>query len=172
MGGLRMMQAIAFEQGKVPPSHLASAAAGSLAEAAVLCMPVHATLTGAVLGGWPIAVFAATFLLTYAAGVTLLCRFRAARQVPVVVAGAAIALGALVGGGLTQRGVFTVLVFLVIGVRIVSLGYRDWELPLSGAFLFGAVALGVETLIGSSPEWGWGPPLVLLIPIFFVASLV
>ncbi len=134
-------------------------------------MPMHEVVTAAVLGNWPIAVFAVAFLAAYAGGVALVCRFRAVPSVTVVVAVTAIVVGGLVGGGVTTGGIFTVIVFLLLGLRIVRLGFRDWTLPLGLSFLIGAVALGAETLIGASGDWGWGPALVVLIPVFFVASL-
>lgn len=168
MGGVRMMRAVAAERSA--GATLAAAAAGGLAESTILALPVHEAITGAVLGGLPLPVFALAFLASYTAAVVLVCRYRTMPRIDVAVATVAIAMGLLAGGGLTQRGVFTVLVCLLLGVRIASLAFRDWSVTAGAAFLIGA--LGFEALIGSSPTWDWGPSLLFLVPVFFVASLV
>ncbi len=88
------------------------------------------------------------------------------------VAVAAIVAGVLLARGAVQREVFTVLVFLLVGLRAVALGFRDWREPVAGTFLFGALVLAVESVVGAAASQDWGPPLIVLMPVFFVGSLV
>jgi hypothetical protein len=148
-----------------------AAVPAALAEAAVFCMPVHTVVTNGAGATTPIAVFLPLFLAAFAVGVALATRYRASSRVAPAVAVAAIAAGILLARGSVQREVFTVLVFLLVGVRAVTLGFRDWREPIAGSFLIGAVALAVGSVIGVAARQDWGPPLVVLMPVFFVGSL-
>ena len=172
MGRIRMMRAIhAPARGTPSRPQVLTAAAGGLAEASFLVLPVYQALTGAVLTRSSMPLFVGIFLIGYAGGVGLVCRYRTAPPVSAVVAAVAIGVGAMTGGGATVRSVYTVVVFLLLGARLLMLGFRDWDEPFSVAFLVGTLAIGGEALVGSPPPWSWGPPLLLLVPIFFAASL-
>jgi hypothetical protein len=57
-------------------------------------------------------------------------------------------------------------------MRTVMLGFRDWREPVAGSFLIGAVALAIGSVVGTAAAQDWGPPLIVLMPVFFVGSLV
>ena len=151
---------------------VAAAVPAALAEAAVFCLPVHTMVTAGAGATIPVAVFLPLFLAAFAAAVALATRYRTSSWVAPVVAAGAIAAGVLLARGGVQREVFTVLVFLLVGLRAVALGFRDWREPIAGSFLIGAVALAVGSVVGDAAPQDWGPPLIVLMPVFFVGSLV
>ncbi len=53
----------------------------------------------------------------------------------------------------------------------MTLALRDWRLPIHAEFGWFAVALGLEVMVaaGATPEWRG--PLVVIVPLFFVAAL-
>ena len=120
----------------------------------------------------PIVAFLPLFLAAFAVTVALATRYRSSTMVAPAVAVAAIVAGVLLARGAVQREVFTVLVFLLVGLRAVALGFRDWREPVAGTFLFGALVLAVESIVGAAAPQDWGPPLIVLMPVFFVGSLV
>ena len=148
-----------------------AAALAGVGEGAILCLPVHLAITGGGRDAAPFLMFVPAFLIAYSVTVALMCRHREAPLTAVVVAGIAIGAGVLLGGNGLGIDVFSVVILLLLGLRAMSLAYHDWSEPIGMAFLVGSIALGVEALIGSSPTWTWGPPLVALVPVFFVASL-
>lgn len=150
---------------------MAAAALAGVGEGAVLCLPVHLAITGGGRGSAPFLMFVPVFLIAYAAAVALMCRHRDAPLTAVVVAGIAIGAGVLLGGNGLRINAFAVVILLLLGVRAMSLAYRDWSEPIGTPFLVGSIAFGAQSLIGSSPTWTWGPPLVALVPVFFMASL-
>ena len=137
---MRSLFAPADETGTRLTIAVAAAVPAALAEAAVLCLPVH-TITG---GAAPIVVFLPLFLLAFAVAVGLATRHRSSPRVGPVVAVAAVVAGILVARGGAQREVLTVLVFLLVGLRAVALAFRDWRAPIAGSFLVGALALAIH----------------------------
>ncbi len=150
---------------------VAAAVPAALAAAAVFCLPSHTMVTAGAGATIPLAVFLPLFLVAFAVAVALATRYRSSTWVAPTVAVAAIVAGVLLGRGGVQRQVFTVLVFLLVGLGAVALGFRDWRAPIAGAFLIGAVALAVESVVGDAAPQDWGPPLIVLMPVFFVGSL-
>jgi hypothetical protein len=151
---------------------VAAAVPAALAEAAVFCLPVHTMVTAGAGATIPVAAFLPFFLASYAIAVAMATRYRSSARVAPIVAVASIVEGILLARGGVQREIFIVLVFLLIGFRAVAFGFRDWREPISGSFLLGAVALGVGSVVGVAAPQDWGPPLILLMPVFFVGSLV
>jgi len=151
---------------------VAAAIPAAVAEAAVFCLPVFTLVSGGVRTPVPIALFMPLFLAAFAGTVALATRYRSSTMVAPIVAVAAIVAGVLLAHGAVQREVFTVLVFLLVGLRAVGLGFRDWREPVAGTFLFGALALAIESVVGAGASQDWGPPLTVLMPAFFVGSLV
>ena len=151
---------------------VAAAIPAAIAEAAVFCLPVYTLVSGGVRTPAPIAVFLPLFLAAFAGLVALATRYRSSTMVAPVVAVAAIVAGVLLAHGAVQREVFTVLVFLLVGLRAVGSGFRDWREPVAGTFLFGALVLAIESVVGAAASQDWGPPLIVLMPVFFVGSLV
>ena len=122
---------------------VAAAIPAALAEAAVFCMPVYTLVSGGVRAPIPIALFLPLFLAVFAATVALATRYRSSTMVAPTVAVAAIVAGVLLAHGAVQREVFTVLVFLLVGLRAVGLGFRDWREPVAATFLFGGLVLAI-----------------------------
>ena len=138
----------------------------------MFCLPVHTLVSGGTGAPVPIVAFLPLFLAAFAVTVALATRYRSSTMVAPAVAVAAIVAGVLLARGAVQREVFTVLVFLLVGLRAVALGFRDWREPVAGTFLFGALVLAVESIVGAAAPQDWGPPLIVLMPVFFVGSLV
>jgi uncharacterized protein DUF4129 len=151
---------------------VAAAVPAALAEASVFCLPVHTVVTSGAGATIPVAAFLPLFLAAFAVAVALATRYRSSPTVGPIVSVTALAAGVLLARGGVQREVFTVLVFLLVGLRAVALAFRDWREPIAGSFLIGAVALAVASVVGVAAPQDWGPPLIVLIPVFFVGSLV
>jgi hypothetical protein len=149
-----------------------AAAAAGLAEAAVFCLPAYLAVTGGGATAIPLTVFLPLFLVADAAAVALACRHRESVGTGPAIAAAATVAGVLLAGGGTQRVIFTVAVCLLVGLRAVIVGFRDWGEPVGASFAIGAVLLGAEAVVGTTAPHDWGPPLVVLMPMFFIASLV
>jgi hypothetical protein len=160
-----------YADGSLRADVVAAAAAG-LAEAAVLCLPVHLAITGGGAATIPLAAFLPLFLAADAAAAALACRFRESPRTGSAIAAGATVVGILLAGGGMQRAIFTVAICLLVGLRAIMLGFRDWRDAIGATFAIGAVVLMVEAVIGTTASRGWGPALVLLMPAFFVASLV
>lgn len=162
---------IRFDASSSSRTDVVAAVLAGVGEGAVLCLPVHTAFTGGGGHAAPFLVFVPVFLIAYATAVALICRHRDAPLTGVAVVGIAIGAGALLGRHGLRPDAFSVVILLLLGLRVMSLAYHDWNEPIGTSFLVGSVALGAEVVIGSSPSWTWGPPLVALVPIFFVASL-
>jgi len=162
---------ISAQSTRPPGTNVVAAALAGVGEGALLCLPIHAAITGGGDQAAPFFVFVPVFLIAYATAVALMCRYRGAPLTGLVVTGIAIGAGVLLARNGLRIDVFSVVILLLLGLRAMSLAYRDWSEPIGTAFLVGSIALGAEALIGSSPSWTWGTPLVALIPVFFVASL-
>ncbi|MGZ8607634.1 MAG: DUF4129 domain-containing protein [Actinomycetota bacterium] len=168
---MRSLTAPAGEDRTLLGVAVAAAVPAALAEAAVFCLPVYTMVTAGAGATIRVAVFLPLFLAAFAIAVALATRYRSSVSVAPLVVVAAIAAGVLLGRGGVQRQVFTVLVFLVVGLRAVALGFRDWREPIAGSFLVGALALAIGSVVGDAAPQDWGPPLIVLMPVFFVGSL-
>ena len=143
----------------------------ALAEAGVLALPVWLVLTEA--RGLEIGVMALTlpFVAAYVGGALLACRFRGSRNVAFGAAMLAVLAGIWLGHGDLNRTVFAILIALLVSFRLVTLALRDWRVPIHAEVGWFALALGFEVMIaaGATPEWR--APLLLFVPLFFVAAL-
>lgn len=143
----------------------------ALAESGVLVLPVWLLLTetrGLDIG---VVALALPFMTIYVGAVLLACRFRASRHLPLAAIVLALLAGAWLGRGDLNRSVFAVVVSLLVALRAITLALRDWRLPIHAEFGWFAVALGLEVMVsaGANPEWR--APLVVIVPLFFVAAL-
>jgi hypothetical protein len=143
----------------------------ALAESGVLVLPVWLLLTetrGLEIG---VVALAVPFMTIYAGAVLLACRFRASRHLPLAAIVLAVLAGAWLGRGDLNRSVFAVVVCLLVALRAITLALRDWRSPIHAEFGWFAVALGIEVIVaaGANPEWRG--PLVVIVPLFFVAAL-
>ena len=143
----------------------------ALAEAGVVYLPVHLILSESRGIAIDIEVLAFPFVLVYVLGALLACRFRSSKNLATSAAVLAVLVGIGAGHGDLNRSVFAVAVALILALRIVTLGVRDWRTPLHAEIGWFAVALGLETAIASGAEPDWRPLLVLFVPTFFMASL-
>jgi hypothetical protein len=153
------------------PRELRACGLAALAEAGVVYLPVHLVLTETRGLDLDVETLAAPFFLAYVGGALLACLFRASRAVATSAAILAVLAGALVGRGDVNVSVFAGVVALLVSVRIVSLALRDWRTPIHAELGWGALALGVETMVAGGAEPSWRPLLVVVVPLFFVASL-
>ena len=150
---------------------LRACALAALAEAGVLVLPLWLVLTetrGLNIGVMALAV---PFVGAYVAGAVLACRFRASRSVAIVAAVVATLAGIWLGHGEINRTVFAVLVCLLVAFRLVTLALRDWRLPIHAEVGWLALALGLEVMIAAGANREWHGPLLLIVPVFFVAAL-
>lgn len=150
---------------------LRAAGLAALAEAGVVYLPLHLVLSEARGIGFGVATLAAPFLLVYVAGTLLVCRFRGSRNLAAGALVVALLAGLYLGRGDLNRSVFTVVVSLLVGLRVVSLGLRDWRAPIHAEIGWGAAALGFETILGAGSQPEWRSLLAVFVPMFFVASL-
>jgi hypothetical protein len=143
----------------------------ALAEAGVLALPVWLVLTET--RGLEIGVLALVvpFVAVYVGGVLLACRFRASSNVAVGAAVAAVLAGVWLGHGDLNRAVFAIVVCLLVSFRLVTLALRDWRVPIHAEVGWFALALGLEVMVASGATSEWRVPLLLIVPVFFVAAL-
>ena len=168
---MRSLATPADEDGAHVRAAVAAAVPAALAEAAVWCLPVHTVVTSGAGATFHVAVFIPMFLATFTVAVALATRYRTSPRVAPIVAAGAIAAGVLLARGGVQREIFVVVIFLLLGLRAVGLAFRDWREPVAGSFLMGALVLAAESVVGASAPQDWGPPLIVLIPVFFVGSM-
>ena len=143
----------------------------ALAESGVLVLPVWLVLTearGLKIGVMALAV---PFVAVYVGGAMLACRFRYSRNVAFGAAMLATLAGIWLGQGDLNRTVFAVLVCLLVSFRLVTLALRDWRLPIHAEVGWFALALGFEVLVAAGATHEWRGPLLLVVPLFFVAAL-
>jgi hypothetical protein len=153
------------------PRELRACGLAALAEAGVLALPVWLVLTetrGLEVGVMALAV---PFVAVYVGGVLLACRFRASPNVAIVAAVLAVLAGIWLGHGDLNRTVFAIVVALLVSFRLVTLGLRDWRAPIHAEVGWFALALGLEVLIAAGATREWRSPLLLFVPVFFVAAL-
>ncbi|HEY3264681.1 MAG TPA: hypothetical protein VGK12_05925, partial [Actinomycetota bacterium] len=143
----------------------------ALAEAGVLVLPVWLVLTesrGLEIG---VVALAVPFVAAYVGGAVLACRFRASRNVAFGAAMLAVVSGIWLGHGDLNRIVFSVLVCLLVSFRLVTLALRDWRVPIHAEIGWLALALGLEVMVAAGATDEWRGPLLLFVPLFFVAAL-
>jgi hypothetical protein len=153
------------------PRELRACALAALAEAGVIALPVHLLVSesggAAVAAGWLVPAF----VIAYVLGATAACRFRRSSSIPTVAAIVATLVGIAAGQGELNRTVFTIAIAMAVAFRVVTLGIRDWRTPLHAEIGWFGVVLGIEAAIASGPQPEWRPLLVVIVPVFFVASL-
>ena len=159
--------------GTTPPEarELRACALAALAEAGVLVLPVWLVLTesrGVEIG---VIALAVPFVAAYVGGALLACRFRASRNVAFGAAMLAVLGGIWLGHGDLNRTVFSVVVCLLVSLRLVTLALRDWRVPIHAEVGWFALALGLEVLLAAGATDEWRGPLLLFVPLFFVAAL-
>jgi Domain of unknown function (DUF4129) len=159
--------------GTTPPEarELRACGLAALAEAGVLVLPVWLVLTesrGVKIG---VIALAVPFVATYVGGALLACRFRASRNVAFGAALLAVLGGIWLGHGDLNRTVFSVVVCLLVSFRLVTLALRDWRVPIHAEVGWFALALGLEVLLAAGATDEWRGPLLLFVPLFFVAAL-
>jgi len=159
--------------GTTPPQarELRACGLAALAEAGVLVLPVWLVLTearGLKIGVMALAV---PFVAAYVGGTLLACRFRASRNVAFGAAMLAVLSGIWLGHGDLNRIVFSVLVCLLVSFRLVTLALRDWRVPIHAEVGWFALALGLEVMVAAGATDEWRGPLLLFVPLFFVAAL-
>lgn len=150
---------------------LRAAGLAALAEAGVVYLPLHMVLSETRGLEIDIELLALPFVVAYAVGTLLACRFRTSGGLATAAFVAAVLVGLYLGRGDLNRSVFMVVVTLLLSLRVVSLGLRDWRVPIEAELGWGAAALGLETIVGASGEPDWRPLLLVFVPTFFVASL-
>lgn len=159
--------------GTTPPEarELRACGLAALAEAGVLVLPVWLVLTesrGVEIG---VIALAVPFVAVYVGGALLACRFRASRNVAFGAAMLAVLSGIWLGHGDLNRTVFSVVVCLLVSLRLVTLALRDWRVPIHAEVGWFALALGLEVLLAAGATDEWRGPLLLFVPLFFVAAL-
>ncbi|HJY32640.1 MAG TPA: hypothetical protein VJ573_07040, partial [Actinomycetota bacterium] len=159
--------------GTTPPEarELRACGLAALAEAGVLVLPVWLVLTesrGVKIG---VIALAVPFVAAYVGGALLACRFRASRNVAFGAALLAVLGGIWLGHGDLNRIVFSVVVCLLVSFRLVTLALRDWRVPIHAEVGWFALALGLEVLLAAGATDEWRGPLLLFVPLFFVAAL-
>ena len=159
--------------GTTPPEarELRACGLAALAEAGVLVLPVWLVLTEARGLKIGVVALAVPFVAAYVGGALLACRFRASRNVAFGAAMLAVVSGIWLGHGDLNRIVFSVLVCLLVSFRLVTLALRDWRVPIHAEVGWFALALGLEVLLAAGATDEWRGPLLLFVPLFFVAAL-
>lgn len=153
------------------PRELRACGLAALAEAGVVFLPVHLVLTESRGLDLSIGATVVPFVAAYVGGALLACRFRASRNLATGAAVLAVLAGVWLGRGDLNRSVFALVVALLVGMRVVTLGLRDWRHPIHGELGWLAVALGLETMIAAGAEPGWRGALAVIVPVFFVCML-
>jgi Domain of unknown function (DUF4129) len=168
---MRSLTTPADEDGAHVRAAAAAAVPAALADASVWCLPVHTVVTSGAGATFPLSVFIPVFLAAFAATVALATRYRTSPRVAPIAAIGAIVAGVLLARGGLQREIVVVAIFLLLGLRAVGLAFRDWREPVAGSFLAGALVLAFEAIVGTSAPQDWSPPLIVLMPVFFVGSM-
>ncbi|MFB3739577.1 MAG: hypothetical protein ACE14W_11520 [Candidatus Velamenicoccus archaeovorus] len=143
----------------------------AVAEAGVVCLPAHMIMSQAGNLGVGVGVLALPFGALFVGGTVLVCLFRDRPGVTTAAGIAAVAIGLYLGRGDVNRAVFGVAVLLLVALRVVTLGLRDWREPIFAAIGWGAAALAVEVVVSTGPQEEWKPLLAAIVPIFFLGSL-
>jgi hypothetical protein len=150
------------------------AALAAVAESAVVYLPLHdiAMNEGRVVTG-PMMHYLA-FVALVAAGVAAATGLRRSPFLPAGVgltAGAlGLAQGTWWGNGDVIAVVTSVLLWLAVGARVITLALRDWREPMGTSFAVGAVVLLAEIfLMGGFAEGSSVLPVA--VPQFFLAAM-
>ncbi len=125
--------------------------------------------TGGPLLRYPL--FVALFVGAVAVGSLL----RGNRVHASVVAAVAIALGLAQGlrwgNGDALGTAFLVVIMLLAALRVVTLVRRNWQDPVAGAFLAGALLLLLEVILAPSAQPLWRHLIPVVVGVFFAGSL-
>ena len=141
------------------------------AEAVVIAVVVHLLLEGAGVIGVDLPMFVPAFAIVFVGASLATWSVRGSELAgPACVVGAVV-VGLVVGWGTMQTTVISVLVCVAVAFRVATLGLRDWREPDTASLWVGGVVVGLEALASGSIQRSWGPTLVLVIPVFFAASL-
>lgn len=143
----------------------------ALGEAGVILLPVVMVLSESRAIDVSVGALVLPFVLAYVGGALLTCRLRASRNLATGAAVLAVLAGIWLGRGDLNRSVFAVVVALLVGMRIIALGLRDWRQPIHAEFGWLTVVLGLETMIAVGAEPEWRGPLLVIVPLFFVCML-
>jgi len=143
----------------------------ALAEAGILVLPMWLVLTEARGLKIGVTALAVPFVAVYVGGAMLACRFRTSRSVAIGAAILAALAGVWLGHGDLNRTVFAVFICLLVSFRLITLALRDWRLPIHGEIGWFALALGFEVIVAAGATHEWRGPLLLFVPLFFVAAL-
>jgi hypothetical protein len=158
----------------VPPPEgreLRACGLAALGEAGVILLPLVLVLSESRAIDVSIGVLAIPFALAYVGGALLTCRFRTSRNLAAGAAVLGVLAGAWLGRGDLNRSVFAAVVALLVAMRVIALGLRDWRQPIHAGFGWLAVVLGLETMIAVGAEPGWPGPLLVIVPLFFACML-
>lgn len=141
------------------------------AEAGVIAMVVHLVLEGAGVIGLGLGLFVPMFWAVFAGASVLAWSARDSELAgPACVIGAVV-VGLALGRGTMQSTVVSVIVGVGVAFRTVTLGLRDWRDPDDASLWIGGIVVGLEALAAGSIQRSWGPTLVVVVPLFFAASL-
>ncbi len=152
-----------------------AATLAALAESGLLFLPLRlAAVQGLGATGGPLATYP-LFVALFVGGTALATRLHRSPAMPSVTAGVAVAIGIVQGGWLGAGGAsitaVTVILSLAVALRVVTLALRDWRDPVDLSFGLGAMLLLLEVFMASSAHAGWEGPLLVIVPVFFVASI-
>ena len=163
-----------MQSGGVPPPlapELRAAGLAAIAEAGLVYLPAHLVLSDAAMLQIGIVAGMAPFAVVYVVGVLLACRFRSSSNVTTAAGITALLAGLVLGGADLESTVLAVLVALLVTLRAVTLALRDWREPIHAEIGVGAFVLGVETMLAAGALPPWRTPLLVIVPVFFLASL-
>ena len=140
-------------------------------EAVVISLVVHLLLDGAGAVGVDLPIFVPAFAIVFVGASLATWSVRGSELAgPACVVGAVI-VGLVIGRGTMQTAVISVLVCVAVAFRVATLGLRDWREPDTVSLWVGGIVVGLEALASGSIQRSWGPTLVVVIPVFFAASL-
>jgi hypothetical protein len=141
------------------------------AEAGVGAMVVHVVLEGAGVIGLGLAAFLPLFCVVFAGASALTWRARDSELAGPTCVIAAVLVGLALGQGTMQSTVVSVLVCVGVAFRIATLGLHDWRDPDDASLWIGGIVAGLEALAAGSIQRSWGLAMVVVVPLFFAASL-
>jgi hypothetical protein len=153
------------------PGQLRACGLASAAEAGLVVLPAHLLLDLARAIEVGTSAFVVGFVPVYVAAGVVACRFRTSRSLAAAAAAIAVLAGVTLGGGGMYRTAFTVIVSLLVALRVVSLGIRDWRTPVHAELGWWATILGVEVLAAAGPVPQWRPMLLLVVPGAFACAM-
>jgi len=150
---------------------LRAAGLAALAEAGIVYLPAHLVLTDAAELEIGIRAGIVPFVVAYVTAVLLACRFRGSANVTTAAAVGAVLAGIALGGADLESTVLAVLVTMMVTLRAVSLGLRDWREPIHAQIGVGALVLGIEAMLAAGALPPWRVPLLVFVPTFFLGAL-